>query len=149
MSAIPSTQLADAANAGKPAATAVLLVDPKGLIIAANASAHTLWQVPESELIGEAFSSLFYFEVVSEGADGLEAQWEVVLATTLDRGATFGIQPREGAPFNQLVRLEPALGAAAGYIAASKIPRSPRPTPPLATTGLACCLSTTSPVSST
>jgi len=122
VSAIPSTPLADAANAGKPAATAVLLVDPKGLITSANASALALWQVSESELIGEAFSSLFYIEVISESADLLEAQWEIVLATTLDRGATLSIQPREGAPFDQLVRLEPALGAAAGYIAVVQNP---------------------------
>lgn len=78
----------------------MLLVGPKGLITAANASALALWQVSKFELIGEAFSSLFYFEVVSGGADWLEASWEVVLATTLDRGAILSIQPREGAPFH-------------------------------------------------
>jgi len=122
VSAIPSIQLTDAANAGKPSALAVLLVDPKGRITAANASALALWQVSESELIGEAFSSLFYIEVISESADLLEAQWEVALATTLDRGAILGVQPREGAPFDQLVRLETALGAANGYIAVVQNP---------------------------
>ena len=122
MSAIFSTQLADAATAGKPSATAVLLVNTQGLITAANASALALWQVSESELIGEAFSSLFYIEVISESADLLEAQWEVALATTLDRGAILGVKPREGAPFDQLVRLEPALGAASGYIAVVQNP---------------------------
>ena len=100
----------------------MLLVNTQGLITAANASALALWQVSESELIGEAFSSLFYIEVISESADLLEAQWEVALATTLDRGAILGIQPREGAPFDQLVRLEPALGAASGYIAVVQNP---------------------------
>ena len=104
----------------------MLLVDSKGLITAANATARALWQVSESELIGEAFSSLFYFEVVSEGTDWLEAQWEVVLATTLERSATLSIQPREGAPRDQLVRLEPALGGATGYIAVvQNLPAAP------------------------
>lgn len=122
MSATATPTLLTAQNAEIPSAAAVLLVDTKGLIIAANFTARALWQVSESELIGESFSSLFYFDVVSEGTDWLEAQWEVVLATTLDRSGTLSIQPREGAPRDQLVRLEPALGGATGYIAVVQNP---------------------------
>jgi len=126
LSATATSTLPTAQNAGKSTAVAVLLVDAKGLITAANPTARALWQVAESELIGEAFSSLFYFDVISEGTDWLEAQWEVVLATTLERSAILSIQPREGAPRDQLVRLEPALGGATGYIA---VVQNPPPAP--------------------
>jgi len=117
LSASSTTDLATAQSAGPAPAAAVLLLDSTGRITAANATARTLWQVSESELIGEWFSSLFFFEVVSEGADWLEAQWDVILATTLERTTALSIQPREGAPRPQNVRLEPALGGATGYIA--------------------------------
>ncbi|MBC7366929.1 MAG: PAS domain-containing protein, partial [Undibacterium sp.] len=122
MSASSTTDLSIGQSTGPTPAAAVLLIDATGRITAANASARTLWQVSENELIGESFSTLFFFEVVSEGADWLEAQWDVILATTLERTATLSIQPREGAPRDQTVRLEPALGGGTGYIAVVQSP---------------------------
>ncbi len=122
MSASSSTDLATAQSSGPTPAAAVLLLDATGRITAANPTSRALWQVSESELIGESFSSLFHFDVVSEGADWAEAMWDVVLATTLERTATLSIQPREGAPRDQSVRLEPALGGATGYIAVVQSP---------------------------
>jgi PAS domain S-box-containing protein len=122
LSAPSSTDLSTAQSAGPIPAAAVLLLDAAGRITAANATARTLWQVSEAELIGESFSSLFFFEVVSDGSDWLEAQWDVILATTLERTAALSIQPREGAPRPQNVRLEPALGGATGYIAVIQAP---------------------------
>ena len=117
MSASSTTDLPTSQSAGPAPAAAVLLLEAGGRITAANSTARALWQVSEAELMGESFSSLFFFEVVSEGADWLEAQWDVVLATTLERTTALTIQPREGAPRLQNVRLEPALGGASGYIA--------------------------------
>ena len=64
---------------------AVLLLDPAGRITAANVSARLLWQTGGSELLGEAFVSLFEFDVVSRDADFLNAQWDAVLGSALDR----------------------------------------------------------------
>ncbi len=122
MSASSPTDLSTAQSADPTPAAAVLLLDTTGRITAANATSRSLWQVSENELIGASFSSLFHFDVVSEGADWIEAMWDVVLATTLERNATLSIQPREGAPRDQTVRLEPALGVAAGYIAVVQSP---------------------------
>jgi two-component system, cell cycle sensor histidine kinase and response regulator CckA len=110
---------------------AVLVLDDAGRVAAANGSARKLWQTAENELIGEAFAALFAFEVVSSDPDFLEAQWEGVLASTLDRAATLSAQPREGAPRDVRVRLEKALGGAPGYVATIQ-PPTPAVTAPAA-----------------
>jgi len=117
-----TTTPAKTAVTGGASAVAVLLVNDKGRITAANSTARSLWQVTEAELVGEALSSLFFFEIVSEGPDWLEAQWDVILAATLERSARLSIQPREAAPLDQLVRLEPAIGGATGYVVVVQAP---------------------------
>ncbi|MCX6950877.1 MAG: PAS domain-containing protein [Verrucomicrobia bacterium] len=108
-----------------------MLLDSGGRVTAANASARTLWQTGENELIGEPFASLFAFEIVSTDPEFLEAQWEALLISALDRSATVSAQPREGAPREVRVRLEKALGPTPGYIAAVL----PPPPPPAAAPG--------------
>jgi two-component system, cell cycle sensor histidine kinase and response regulator CckA len=98
------------------------MLDPAGRITMANGSARTLWQTGERELIGEAFASLFAFEIVSTDPEFLEAQWEVVLASALDQPSTLTAQPREGAPREVRVRIEKPLGATTGYIATVQPP---------------------------
>jgi two-component system cell cycle sensor histidine kinase/response regulator CckA len=107
-----------------------LLLDAGGKITAANATARTLWQAGENELIGEAFASLFVFEITSSDPEFLEAQWEVLQASALDRAATLSVQPREGAPREMSVRLEKALGAPAGFIATIQPPAAAAPARP-------------------
>ncbi len=97
-------------------ACAVLVLDRAGRIVAANPSARLLWQTGPNELLGDAFASLFAFEVTSTDPEFLEAQWEVLLASALERTATLTAQPREQAPREVRVRLEPNL-AGEGYIA--------------------------------
>ena len=82
-----SAQSSAAGQARDPGADfcAVAILDERGRIASANASARQLWQTGDKELIGEAFVSLFVFEIVSTDPEFLEAQWEVVLASALDR----------------------------------------------------------------
>jgi PAS domain S-box-containing protein len=101
---------------------AVLMLDASGRVTAANASARALWQSTDGELVGEAFASLFAFEVVSNDPEFLEAQWDVLLASALDRATPLSAQPREGTARDVRVRLEKPLGAAVGYIATVQPP---------------------------
>ena len=83
------------AAARDAAACAVLVLDVAGKITAANATARTLWQTGENELVGEPFAGLFAFEIVSSDPEFLEAQWEGLLITALDKDAALSAQPRE------------------------------------------------------
>ena len=109
-------------------ACAVLVLDATGRVTAANLTAQALWQTGATELVGDAFAALFAFEVTSNDPEFLEAQWDVLLATTLDQPATLSAQPREGAPRDVRVRLEKILGPSPGYIAVVQPPPPPTPT---------------------
>ena len=111
--------------AAEPAPAAVLLLDATGRVTAANASARALWQTGEAELVGEAFAALFAFEIVSSDPEFLEAQWEALLISGLDKTAALTAQPREGAPREVRVRLEKNLGSSPGYIAVILPPPAP------------------------
>jgi len=87
-------------------AVAVLTLDASGRITLANATARQLWQAGETELIGEAFPHLFFFEVTSREPDWVEAQWEVLLAAALGQTVTLTAQPHESAHREVSVRLE-------------------------------------------
>ena len=104
---------------------AVLALDAQGRVTGASSSARQLWQTAENELVGDHFASLFVIEVVSNDPEFLEAQWDVLLASALDRPATLTAQPREGAPREVSVRLEKNLGPAAGYLATIQPPATP------------------------
>ncbi|HEY1107977.1 MAG TPA: PAS domain-containing protein, partial [Opitutaceae bacterium] len=118
-----SSSAANSASRSAPADfCAVLILDAQGRIAAANTSARTLWQAAENELVGEHLASLFVFEIVSSDPDFLEAQWEVLVASALDRETPLSAQPREGAPYPVRLRLESSLGGASGYIATIRPP---------------------------
>ena len=95
---------------------AVLLLDGEGRVVAANSTARQLWQTGQNELIGDAFASLFSFEVVSNDPEFMQAQWEVLLAG-LDRETVLTAQPREGPLCEVRVRLEKQLGGSSGFVA--------------------------------
>ncbi|HVS53733.1 MAG TPA: PAS domain-containing protein [Opitutaceae bacterium] len=116
-------------------ALAVLVVDAAGRIVSANTSARALWQTGDGELIGEAFASLFAFEITSNDPEFLEAQWDVLRTSALDRSAALAAQPREGAPREVRVRLEKILGAPNGYIATIQPPRAAAATNSATATG--------------
>ncbi len=129
-SSAPATGSASTAQAPSEPACAVLVLDATGRITAANATARALWQTGANELVGDAFAALFAFDVTSNDPEFLEAQWEVVLASALDKATTLNARPREGAPREVRVRLEKLLGAppalssaeGAGYIATVQPP---------------------------
>ncbi len=100
----------------------MLVLDATGKITAANASAHALWQIDESGLIGEAFAALFAFEITSSDPEFLEAQWEVLLDSALNRTTLLQTQPRAGDPRDVSVRLEKNLGPISGYLATIQPP---------------------------
>jgi PAS domain S-box-containing protein len=102
----------------------VLVLDPAGRVTAANDTARRLWQAGNSELVGMAFAGLFAFEVVSSDPEFIEAQWEVLLASTLDRATQLTVQLHESAPRAMRVRLEKISGPAPGYIATVRPSRS-------------------------
>ncbi len=109
-----------------------MLLDPSGKVAGANGSARLLWQTANNELVSESFASLFAFEVTSNDPEFLEAQWDVLLASSLDRTAALTAQPREGAPRDVRVRLEKPLGTAPGYIATIQLPAAPSAAPKVA-----------------
>ena len=100
---------------------AVLVLDGEGRVTSANATATQLWQITETELVGESFALLFAFEVVSTDPEFVQAQWEVLLSG-LSRENTLTAQPREGALREVRVRLEKQTGGNAGYIATVQPP---------------------------
>ena len=95
---------------------AVLVLDGSGKVTAANQGAKALWQTGVGELVGEFFPGLFELDIVTDEPRMLEAQWDVLLSATLDKGAILSVQPREGAPKPMIVRAEKAIGSADGYI---------------------------------
>ncbi len=89
---------------------AVLVLDPAGVVVAANTAAHELWGVETGRLGGEAFVRLFAFEITGDGPDWLEAQWAAVLDTARDRTERFNARTHAGATCAVSVRLETMAG---------------------------------------
>ncbi len=94
---------------------AVLLLDAAGVITEAGPSAAAWWGEAAGALAGRPFVTLFAFEVTSSDPEFLAAQWDVVLASALDRVTPLAAQPREGEPVEVRVRLEAR--PTSGYIA--------------------------------
>ncbi len=116
--------------AAQTATPAVLLLDTSGLVTSANAAARSYWQASEGDLVGKPFSTLFAFEIVSSDPDFLEAQWEALLISALDKTATLSAQPLEGAPREVRLHLEKILGPAPGYLAVAQPPPTQAAAPP-------------------
>jgi PAS domain S-box-containing protein len=95
-----------------------LLLDKKGLVLAANKSAGGFWSCLAEKLIGRPFVSLFAFEVVSDDPDILETQWEVLRGSATEQRVPLTIQPGEDMPsFEVRVEMEPIAGHNAAWLA--------------------------------
>jgi PAS domain S-box-containing protein len=114
---LKSIAMSASAQASPAEGVAVLTLDAAGRITLASAAARQLWQAGETELVGEAFPNLFFFEVTSREPDWLEAQWEVLLAAALGKAVPLTAQPHESAHREVTVRLEKIPGAAPAYLA--------------------------------
>ncbi len=85
---------------------AILLLDCTGRVLHASRAARELWQAAEAQLVGGPFAGLFVFDAVSDEPEWQDAQWDVVLASTLDQTATLTAQPRAGGPCAVSVQVE-------------------------------------------
>ena len=102
--------------------TAVLVLDTNGRIEQASSAACALWQATTSELIGDNFSSLFAFDVVSRDSGWDQSQWEVVLAAAHLQPLTLQLQPKEAAAHDCTVRIEKCGDAPVAYFAFVTLP---------------------------
>ncbi|HEX2101140.1 MAG TPA: PAS domain-containing protein, partial [Candidatus Synoicihabitans sp.] len=98
-------------------APALLTLDAQGQILQANNAAASLWQKPVEELVRLRFPQLFVLEVVSADPFFVDAQWEVMAATTMARPTALTIQPANADPRHVHVRLEEATGGSAAFFA--------------------------------
>ena len=102
---------------------AVVVLDPAGRVIGCNGTARGL--APAGMEPGTAFVSWFAFEVVSTDPEFLEAQWDGLLASALDRPTTLTLQPdATGNSRPVRVRLEKTEGGGPGYLATLQPPAS-------------------------
>jgi two-component system, cell cycle sensor histidine kinase and response regulator CckA len=96
---------------------AVFVLDDRGRVLMANAAARMLWKTGENDLAGGIFAGLFAFDIVSQEADFLDAQWDVLASAATGEAIALQAQPREGDPREVLVQLEKIGGAQGGYFA--------------------------------
>ena len=111
---------------------ALLTLDKNGIILSANSTAVQFWQTSAGQFTGTAFARLFLFDHTAAGTAGVEAQWALLLANTLNR--TIACQARLPG-YNSIevgVRIEESLGNTPGYLAVVEDPSLHREsTPPL------------------
>jgi two-component system cell cycle sensor histidine kinase/response regulator CckA len=117
---------------------AVLVLGPDGQVHLASAGACLVWQAKSAELVDDFFPNLFTFDVTSRESGWVQSQWEVLLAAARERPISLKLQPKEAAEFEVQVRLEPAGGEPAHYLAfinrpevapAARLPQAPAATP--------------------
>lgn len=94
---------------------AILVLDQAGVIVSASSSATVLSPSGSTSPVGKLFVSLFVFEVASAEPEFLGAQWEALVASSLQRPLRLGLPPG-GAVTEVSVRIEPML-AHEGYLA--------------------------------
>ncbi len=107
------------------------MLDASGRIVSANTSAAAFW--PGESLPGRALSSLFVFEIISDDPTFLDAQWEALLSSALDRWTPLAAKA-PGAPSGLpvSVRLEscPLAPAAFAALVHPALPAPPSPSVP-------------------
>ena len=89
---------------------AALILDEAGVVQAANRSACQFWETEAESLNGEAFTSLFEFEIHSDDADWLEAQWMAVHDSSLDHDSKMDAKTHGGTTRKVILRIEKASG---------------------------------------
>jgi len=111
---------------------ALLTLDKNGLILAANGNALHFWQTTTSQLTGSSFSRLFVFDGTSVASAGVDAQWTLLLANTLDRTVACEARLPGNTTVEVAVRIEESQGGTQGYFAVVEDPvRHRDSTPPM------------------
>ena len=111
---------------------AVLTLDKNGLILSASQNALHFWQTTASELQGLPLVRLFVFDGTSVATAGVNAQWSLLLANTLDRTVACEARLPRHVTLEVGVRIEEARGGAIAYFAVIENPALHRDsTPPM------------------
>lgn len=111
---------------------AVLILDESGVVQATNSSANQLWGAESGLINGEAFVSLFEFEITSDDADWLESQWSALRDASIDRSSILAAKSHDGSVRDVSIRLERASGLEKQLIAT--VTPVPAPVTPAETT---------------
>lgn len=96
---------------------AQLALNARGHVLHAGAGAGRLWQTDPAKLAGVPLSTLFSFEIVSADPEWAEAQWDVLLTSSLERSIPLEAQPFESGPVKVHLRIEAAAGGEVAYFA--------------------------------
>ncbi|WP_138223325.1 PAS domain-containing hybrid sensor histidine kinase/response regulator [Nibricoccus aquaticus] len=97
---------------------ALFTLDASGVIVSASAGAENFWQAEAAQLAGRAFVDLFRFEVGNApDAARHSLQWELFLATALNRAITCAARLADSSSCDVVVRVEENRGEAGGYFA--------------------------------
>lgn len=108
---------------------AVLILDEAGVVQAANRSACQFWETEAESLNGEAFTSLFEFDIHSDDTDWLEAQWLAVHDSSLNRDSKMDAKTHSGTTQKVVLRMEKASGLESRLIATiTPLPVAPEAT---------------------
>ncbi len=101
---------APATRPAPDAPVAVLVLDPAGRIVAANAGTQALWQTAAGELDGQSFAGLFEFEITSQDPEFLAAQWTALRDAATEHPASCQARRTDGSTLAVSLRLEAVAG---------------------------------------
>jgi two-component system, cell cycle sensor histidine kinase and response regulator CckA len=104
-------------------APALFTLDANGVITSASASAENFWRLDTVHLSGAPFVNLFLFEVANApDAARHSLQWQLFLATALNRTITCAARIKDVPPCHVWVRIEENRGEVGGYFAWADVP---------------------------
>jgi two-component system cell cycle sensor histidine kinase/response regulator CckA len=114
-------------------APAMFTLDAAGSIVSASASAESFWQLASAQLTGRPFVNLFRFEVGNAPDSARQSlQWELFLATALNRTIACGVRAAGPTACDVVVRVEENRGETGGYFAwVDDSGRRPEAVPPM------------------
>jgi two-component system cell cycle sensor histidine kinase/response regulator CckA len=118
---------------GRLQSPALFTLDSSGIVASASAGAENFWQQESPQLAGRPFVNLFRFDVGSApDAARHSLQWELFLATSLNRTVACAARVSDAVSCDVIVRIEENRGETGGYFAWVDDPgRRPETAPPM------------------